>query len=197
MLNASTSRNRKSGDSHDVPGVPFISTRYPDAFVRFSKTAPEPSDFDVARTERDNLGFPGIPQIPDSGSKNPQGNDDCLRTQSLLSAYLDRELDTPTINRVETHLETCPNCSAMEISLLNLDEQLKWEWQRDLPLPSSSLSLKERASIDSILSALPPETVTVPDFAPRRIHARARWMRFSAGIAALIALLGFCLHRIG
>ena len=60
------------------------------------------------------------------------------------------------------------------------------EW-RDAPLPSAS---EMRFALDSIMDALPPVPNAPPVFAPRRIHARFRWMRFATGIASIIALLG-------
>jgi anti-sigma factor RsiW len=46
----------------------------------------------------------------------------CDFEQSLLSAYVDDELDPSACQRVEEHLHTCPSCAAQLQSLKNLAE---------------------------------------------------------------------------
>ncbi len=181
MLNASIPSNpftlgdfsAASGLTGDAASVPGDRQRFEPVF-----SASE----DLTRIP----GFPGT-DTPDFQSDSPQSHAPCRRAEVYLSAYLDRELDTETTQALENHLVSCPNCMALKNELIETDESLRREWQQSLPLPSLSLSSRETAAISRILASLPPDPVS--SFAPRRIHARARWMRFSAGVVGFIALL--------
>ena len=105
---------------------------------------------------------------------------------AYLSALLDGELDRDTRNRVETHLDNCPHCAANFDAMLAADSLIQREWRDNAPLPSSS---EIRIAVDSIMDALPPVPAVTTVFAPKRVHARARWIRFATGIAGVMALL--------
>ena len=137
---------------------------------------------------RANPAFPGTTNPADFG-----GN--CRRGIETLSAYLDGELDSDSQAEVANHLNNCPQCADAFDALLATDRMIQREW-RDAPLPSAS---EMRFALDSIMDALPPLPVAPPAFAPRRIHAKARWMRFATGIAGVIALLGllWSSYRLG
>lgn len=124
------------------------------------------------------------------------GGSPCARIQMQLSDYADDELDTPQQRFVESHLSNCPKCAAMLNAIFETDDVLLREWRDDSPLPSS---LDRNRALDNIMDALPPLPVSQPVFSPKRIHARARWMRFSTGIAGCIALFAmlYSSYRLG
>lgn len=171
-------RTGRTGDANGVPAHPFM----PLSGIDF------PSSQDLRSQP---MSFSGIPFTPDFDSDSDvDGGSECRRTQSLLSAYLDSELDPGSQNYVDAHLAHCPHCATVKNELAETDTLIKREWQQTLPLPSLSLTLKELRSIDAILASLPPEPVSEPSFASRRVHSRVRWVRLSAGLASLIALIG-------
>lgn len=123
---------------------------------------------------------------PAGGADGPygEGGDACGAVVELLSAYLDGELDQPQRVQVEEHLPKCRQCAGHVETLRQADRLLMREWCDTAPLPSS---LARADAIDAILAALP----AIPDvdpFAARRIHARSRWVRLSAGLAGLAGL---------
>ncbi len=124
------------------------------------------------------------------------GGDPCTRIQMQLSDYADDELNTPQQRFVESHLSNCPKCAAMLNAIFETDDLLLREWRDDSPLPSS---LDRNRTLDNIMDALPPLPETQPVFAPKRLHARARWMRFSTGIAGCVALFAmlYSSYRLG
>ena len=120
----------------------------------------------------------------------------CGRMTAYLSAFLDGELDRDTQNRVEIHLDSCPQCAAHFDALLAADSLIQREWRDNAPLPSPS---EVRIAVDAIMDALPPVPAAA-HFAPKRVHARARWIRFATGVAGVMALLMGLLwssYRIG
>ncbi|HZT41903.1 MAG TPA: zf-HC2 domain-containing protein [Chthonomonadaceae bacterium] len=125
-----------------------------------------------------------------------EGNDACRLVLTNLSAYQDGELDPDQQRIVEAHLAKCTGCASNLDALRETDRLLQREWQESGPLPSS---LETRQAIDSIMAALPPAPATPAQFAPKRVHSRARWMRFSTGLAGLLALISlmWSSYRIG
>ena len=124
--------------------------------------------------------------FPGTGNNTTGNGGPCRRGIETLSAYLDGELDSDSQAEVANHLNNCPQCADAFDALLATDRMIQREW-RDAPLPSAS---EMRFALDSIMDALPPVPAAPPVFAPRRVHARFRWMRFVTGIASIIALLG-------
>ena len=125
------------------------------------------------------------PAFPKTGATTGFGGH-CRRGIETLSAYLDGELDSDSQAEVANHLNNCPQCADAFDALLATDRMIQREW-RDAPLPSAS---EMRFALDAIMDALPPLSAAPPEFAPRRLHAKFRWMRFATGIASIIALLG-------
>ncbi|HLV80973.1 MAG TPA: zf-HC2 domain-containing protein [Chthonomonadaceae bacterium] len=125
-----------------------------------------------------------------------EGSDACRLVLTHLSAYQDGELDPDPQRVVEAHLANCPGCASNLDALRAADALLQREWQESGPLPSS---LETRQSIDSIMAALPPAPPAPAQFAPKRVHSRARWMRFSTGLAGLLALISlmWSSYRLG
>jgi hypothetical protein len=125
-----------------------------------------------------------------------EGNEACRLVLTHLSAYQDGELDPDQQRVVEAHLANCPGCASNLDALRETDQLLQREWQESGPLPSS---LETRPSIDAIMAALPPAPATPAQFAPKRVHSRARWMRFSTGLAGLLALISlmWSSYRLG
>lgn len=125
-----------------------------------------------------------------------EGNDACRLVLTHLSAYQDGELDPDQQRVVEAHLAKCTECASNLNALRQTDQLLQREWQDSGPLPSS---LETRQSIDAIMAALPPVPSTPAQFAPKRVHSRARWMRFSTGLAGLLALISlmWSSYRLG
>lgn len=114
------------------------------------------------------------------------GSDACDLVMTNLSAYQDGELDPDQQRIMDAHLAKCPACAANLETLQTTDTFLQREWQESGPLPSS---LELRSSVDAIMGALPPAPVAPQKFAPKRVHARARWIRFSTGFASLLAFM--------
>ena len=129
----------------------------------------------------------GIRRGGNGGSGNGGGSDACDLVSVNLSAYQDGELDPDQMRLVVNHLTTCPQCAAELKALRATDRRIQREWRDSAPLPSSS---RFDQSIDAIMAALPPAPAAPAVFAPKRVHARARWMRFSTGMAGIIALAG-------
>ena len=147
-----------------------------------------------------NTGFyPGtpagsIPTPPDSGdgegfnfgSDGPQ-SEACKLVAVNLSAYLDSELDADLETIIKDHLENCADCATLIEAMQATDSQIQREWRDIAPLPSSS---KFKHSVDSIMGALPGKPERESVFAPKRIHARTRWVRFATGVTSVFAFLG-------
>ena len=145
-----------------------------------------------------NTGFyPGtpdgsIPTPPASGDgfnfgfDGPQ-SEACKLVSVNLSAYLDSELDADLATIVEDHLNHCADCATLIEAMEATDSQIQREWRDIAPLPSS---FKFKHSIDSIMGALPGKPERESVFAPKRIHARTRWVRFATGVTGLFAFLG-------
>jgi anti-sigma factor RsiW len=133
---------------------------------------------------QDNHGFstvpsPGMPfgsSVSVIDSDDTDGGDPCTYAQASLSAYADNELNSSQRRWVASHLANCAKCAEMLNTLQLAEEHLQREWRDDSLLPSS---LERAVAIDRIMDALPPAPETEPHFAPKRIHARARWTRFS------------------
>ena len=132
----------------------------------------------------------------DFGGGDEGGNEACRLVAVNLSAYLDGELDVDQQQVVEAHLDRCPKCSASLDEMHTTDTIIEREWRDNAPLPSSS---EVRNAIDSIMAALPPAPVSAPEFAPKRVHAKARWMRFSTGLAGILAFFSllWSSYRLG
>lgn len=114
------------------------------------------------------------------------GDEACNLVFVNLAAYQDQELDPDQLAVVEAHLNRCPRCMARLTTLQELDAQIEREWRESAPLPSSS---QFKNSIDAIMAALPEEPVAAPEYTQKRVHARARWMRFSTGMAGVVAFV--------
>src|SRR5262249_37298939 len=101
------------------------------------------------------------------------------RNIESLSDYVDNEV-TPDQRRViESHLIRCPHCADVLDALQTTDEMLEREWRESAPLPSS---MELQQAVDSIMAALPPVPEQSATFAPKRVHSKTRWMRFSTGM---------------
>ena len=155
-------------------------------------TAGEPTTFAVA-LPTSGLSPSSISVLE---SDDWDGGDPCATIQAQLSNYADDELNDPQRRGVESHLSGCPKCAAMLNAIFETDDLLLREWRDDSPLPSS---FDRHRAIDNIMDALPPLPETQPVFAPKRTHARARWMRFSTGIAGCLALFAmlYSSYRLG
>lgn len=130
---------------------------------------------------------PGVPPVDsdnDDDGGDPAG-EKCGQVLAALSAYLDGELDNEDDETITAHLRHCSDCSEAYNAIQAADRIVEREWRDDAPLPSP---FEKQKRLDAIMDALPPAIQTEPDFAPRRVHARARWMRFATG-AAMITLL--------
>ena len=167
--------NRTGGGSRELPAPSYAAV---------SVLIPGPA----SPAGRANPAFPGTDTPAEFGGG-------CKRGMETLSAYLDGELDSDSRAEVANHLNSCPQCADAFDALLATDRMIQREW-RDAPLPSAS---ETRFALDAILDALPPLPDAPPVFAPRRIHAKARWMRFATGVAGVIALLGllWSSYRLG
>jgi len=143
-----------------------------------------------------------LPSLASSGNLPPQqpsfsGDDDdrgCGFSTELISAYIDQELDADTENSVAQHLNSCPACAGVYAEMLLVDEtiqvQYHWEWRDSTPLPlhvnedaaayavDGAAASRPVDAIDRIMAMLPEGEQQSPVYAPRRVHARARWMRF-------------------
>ncbi len=124
------------------------------------------------------------------------GGDPCAYVRTQLSDYADDELNPSQARFVESHLSDCPKCAEMLNAIFQTDDLLLREWRDDSPLPSS---LQRNRAIDNIIDALPPVPETQPIFSSKRRHARARWMRFSTGIAGCAAFFAmlYSSYRLG
>jgi anti-sigma factor RsiW len=111
----------------------------------------------------------------------------CLAISANLSALQDNELNPEQRSFVENHLATCGECAAIHQAMQRTDSLIQREWRENasLPLPS-----ERRRAIDSIMDALPLAPETLPVFTPKRVHAKARWMRFAMGVAGTLMALG-------
>jgi anti-sigma factor RsiW len=119
------------------------------------------------------------------GSGGNGGSEACNLVVVNLSAYLDDELDPDMQQVVEAHLRNCSRCTEVVAALQTTDTIIQREWRDNAPLPSSS---EFRQAVDNLIDALPPAPVKEAPFARKRVHAKARWMRFSSGIVGVIAL---------
>lgn len=120
-------------------------------------------------------------------SDNDEIGDPCAIVLANLPGYMDEDLDMNQRRYIENHLSDCPTCAAELDALRSTDSRLQREWCESAPLPSSS---EYKHAIDSIMAALPPAPARAAAFAPKRVHAKARWIRFSTGFAGLMAFLG-------
>lgn len=130
---------------------------------------------------------PGVPPVNsdnDDDGGDPAG-EKCGQVLAALSAYLDGELDDEENETITAHLRHCSDCSEAYNAMQAADTIVQREWRDDAPLPSP---FERQKRLDALMDALPPVAQPEPDFAPRRVHARARWMRFATG-AAVITLL--------
>ena len=169
---------RTASDSPSLPAPSYLSDYAPSNLA--DSAAPISGSAAVA------FPIPGAtPAFPETDNK-PGFGGGCRRGIETLSAYLDGELDSDSQTEVANHLNNCPQCADAFDALLATDRMIQREW-RNAPLPSAS---EMRFALDSIMDALPPVPAAPPVFAPRRVHARFRWMRFATGIASIIALLG-------
>ncbi len=115
------------------------------------------------------------------------GSEACGLVVANLSAYLDSDLVSDEQRLIAAHLAKCPNCSAVLTSMQETDQLIQREWRDSAPLPSSFAG---KQSIDSIMDSLPPVPVPTPQFTPKRVHSRTRWIRFASGVTVLVCLLG-------
>jgi len=141
--------------------------------------------------------FAVVPPTPSAGDRWEGGQPEACRLVAVnLSAYLDNELDPDQSEMVTAHLEACADCADLLDAMYDTDEEIQREWREDTPLPSSS---QFRRSIDAIMDALPAEPVAEPVFAPKRVHARTRWVRFATGMSGMvvIAAMLWSSYRIG
>ena len=124
------------------------------------------------------------------------GGDPCAYVRTQLSDYADDELNPSQSRFVEGHLSGCPKCAEMLNAIFQTDDLLLREWRDDSPLLSS---FERGRAIDNIMDALPPIPENQPIFSAKRIHARARWMRFSTGIAGCVAFFAmlYSSYRLG
>src|SRR5579862_993119 len=104
------------------------------------------------------------------------GNDVCDFVIANLCAYLDSELDPDLQKTVENHLANCTGCGEALNSIEDYDRQLTREWRDSAPLPSS---FAFDQAVDAVMAALPATPAHAAAFHPRRVHSRARWMRFA------------------
>ena len=141
--------------------------------------------------------FAIVPPTPAGGPQREGGEPESCRLVSVnLSAYLDDELDADQAQLVTDHLNTCPGCAGLLDAMESMDVQIEREWRDSTPLPSSS---QFRHSIDAIMDALPPAAAEAERFAPKRVHARTRWMRFATGMSGFILAAGllWSSYRLG
>lgn len=68
-------------------------------------------------------------------------------TAEILSAYLDRELPTPKVERLEDHLETCPRCRAHLDSLTRVVGHLQ-RLERTAPPPILADRVARRVNLE-------------------------------------------------
>ena len=143
--------------------------------------------------------------VSDSPSGNPSGfvpappykggfnSDDSFKPEACrivavnLSSYLDAELDQDQDEMIENHLDHCNDCTSLLEAMIATDSQIQREWRDSTPLLLSPLA---KRSIDSIMDALPPAPEKQPIFSSKRVHARARWTRFAAGLTGVFTLVG-------
>jgi len=138
-----------------------------------------------------------VPPTPGTGSRWEGGQPEACRLVAVnLSAYLDNELDPDQSEMITAHLDSCAACADLMDAMQETDEEIQREWREDAPLPSSS---QFRHSIDAILDALPAEPVAEPVFAPKRVHAKTRWVRFATGMSGFVLVAGmlWSSYRIG
>jgi anti-sigma factor RsiW len=116
--------------------------------------------------------------------------------RDLISAFVDGEVPSPWSERLEEHLESCPDCAALAKSYASLGENLR----ADASSPASDAALaRGRVRLDDLLSALPSGSER-PARAPKRRFAFASgeaWRRsislplpLAAAAAVLVILLG-------
>jgi hypothetical protein len=163
-------------------------------------------DYRNAPQDADAADMPGRPESPfavvppnttfGGGSGSHGGNDACRLVMANLSAYLDNELDPDQERVIEGHLSQCAECASNLVALQTTDRLLQREWRDSSPLPSS---LHFKQSVDAIMASLPPVPGEQTAFASKRVHSRARWMRFSTGLAGVVAFLAmlWSSYRIG
>jgi hypothetical protein len=119
------------------------------------------------------------------GNMGNASHEGCDLVTEKLSAYQDGELDAEQTRLVAAHVGKCARCADIFDAIRATDETLEREWRDSAPLPSS---LQFMQAVDNVMAALPPVPVQTPAFTPRRIHARARWMRFATGMAGVVIL---------
>lgn len=147
----------------------------------------------------------GPPPIFTNGGNNNTGgpgddpdpvSDACRLVLVNLSAYQDGELDSDTLIVVEAHIAKCDYCSAILDTMIETDEMVEREWREYSPLPSS---FGVKHAVDNIMAQLPAVPDAPHEFAPKRVHARLRWMRFSTGVMSIVALFSmlWTSYRLG
>jgi predicted anti-sigma-YlaC factor YlaD len=139
----------------------------------------------------DVLEFPADPSNPyvlgnDSEDENPT----CRMVSANLPAYLDQELSPAQQNLAEAHLASCGDCAAVYHAMKRTDSAIQREWREEASLPSSS---ERRRSIDAIMASLPAAPETRLEFTPKRVHEKARWMRFATGTVGAMMAVGLLL----
>jgi anti-sigma factor RsiW len=147
------------------------------------------------RNSSEDSDYPGsigaMPPMPPSdydggmGDHNPR-YEACDLIMVNLSAYLDGELDQDTFDLVNSHIDRCSRCTAIFASMQQLDGDIEREWRDGTPLPSF---IEMQDAVDAIMNSLPPAPEDTPEYAPRRVHAKVRWMRFATGLFSAIGLL--------
>lgn len=103
----------------------------------------------------------------------------CHDTQTLLSAYLDRQLTADELKDVRLHLETCAACRKEEHTLLQLKESLRTVRMPGIPA--------------DLVAAIEAETIFKPRWWELPTLQR-RWAPMLAGLAIGLGAL-FLLHR--
>lgn len=141
--------------------------------------------------------FAFIPPTPFAGYDRDDNDREACRLVAVhLAAYLDSELDPDQMDLVTEHLDACGSCRDKMEAIETTDEMILREWRDSAPLPSSS---QFRSAVDSIMDALPPAPDVPVQFAPKRVHSRARWIRFAAGMSGvlLIGVLLWSSYQLG
>jgi hypothetical protein len=155
-------------------------------------TWPEPESFQnpvrQVNSKRKQPTLPPIPPVGGGGDRGKEmGSEACDLVVANLSAFQDGELDPDQQRVIEAHLHKCDYCASVFAAIKTTDMALEREWREGAPLPSS---LEVKVAIDSIMEALPPVPAPAPQFEPKRVHARTRWMRFATGMTGGFALVG-------
>jgi anti-sigma factor RsiW len=76
---------------------------------------------------------------------------DCARARESVSVQLDGELPELELDRLETHLRICPECSAWAIEVGDMTRQLR---ESSLEVPSGAFELPRRGHRWTVSSAV-------------------------------------------